>query len=162
MPRADTSKFAKKVDLDSLKSNVDKLDNDKLKNVPTNCKNLKSNVDKLDVDQLIPVAVELSKLNDVVKNDFAKRKVHNAKIKNMEDKIPDITNLPTNTTLNAKINEVKIEIPSVTNLASNASLDVKMNEVKVKYLVLLIYLQTLLLLLLKTKNARNTPVYFVF
>ena len=31
----DTSKFAKKVDLANLKSNVDKLDTDKLKNVPT-------------------------------------------------------------------------------------------------------------------------------
>ena len=31
----DTSKFAKKVDLFNLKSNVDKLDIDKLKNVPT-------------------------------------------------------------------------------------------------------------------------------
>ena len=30
--------------------------------------------------------------------------IHNAKIKNMENKIPDITNLVTNTTLNAKIN----------------------------------------------------------
>ena len=33
---ADTSKFAKKVDLANLKSNVDKLDIDKIKNVPSN------------------------------------------------------------------------------------------------------------------------------
>ena len=32
----DTLKFTKKVDVASLKSNVDKLDIDKLKNVPTN------------------------------------------------------------------------------------------------------------------------------
>ena len=38
----DTSKFAKKVDLANLKSNVDKLGIDKLKNVPTNLSNLKS------------------------------------------------------------------------------------------------------------------------
>ena len=31
----DTLKFAQKVDLANLKSNVDKLDNDKLKNVPS-------------------------------------------------------------------------------------------------------------------------------
>ena len=36
------------------------------------------------------------------------------KIKNIEDKIPDITNLATNASLNAKINEVKGEIPSIT------------------------------------------------
>ena len=43
----DTSKFAEKVDLNNLKSNVDKLDIDKLKNVPTNLSNFKSKVYKL-------------------------------------------------------------------------------------------------------------------
>ena len=38
----DTSKFAKKFDLASLKSNIDELNIDKLKNVPTNLSNLKS------------------------------------------------------------------------------------------------------------------------
>ena len=42
----DTSAFSKKVDLANLKSDVDKLDSDKLKNVPTNLNNLKSKVDK--------------------------------------------------------------------------------------------------------------------
>ena len=46
-----TSKFAKKVDLASLKPDVDKLDIDKLKNVPTGLNSLKSKVDKLDVDK---------------------------------------------------------------------------------------------------------------
>ena len=62
----DTPSFAKKVDLANLKSNVDKLDIDKLKNVPTNLSNLKSKVDKLDGDKL-PVLVDFSKLRDVVK-----------------------------------------------------------------------------------------------
>ena len=57
----DASKFAKKVDLDHLKSNVDKLDIDKLKNVPINLSKLKSKVDKLDVDELVPVLVDLRK-----------------------------------------------------------------------------------------------------
>ena len=47
-----------------------------------------------------------------------KKDVYNAKIKNTSDKIPDITNVATNTTLNAKINEVKGEILSITNLAT--------------------------------------------
>ena len=42
---ADTSNFAKNVDLASLKSNVDRLDTDKLKNVPSNINNLKSKID---------------------------------------------------------------------------------------------------------------------
>ena len=62
----DTSDFAKKTDFASLKSDVDKLDIDKLKNVPSNLSNLKSKVDKLDVDKLVPVAVDLCKIRDVV------------------------------------------------------------------------------------------------
>ena len=77
-----TWKFAKKVDLANLKSNVDKLDIDKLKNAPTNLNDLGSKVEKLDVDKLVPVPDDLSKLSDVVKNDVVKKDVYNAKIKN--------------------------------------------------------------------------------
>ena len=118
-----------KTDLANLKNNLDRLDIDKLKNVPTNISNLKSKVDKLNVDKLVPDSVDLSKLSNVVKNGAVKKDVYNAKIKNIEDKIPDITNLATNTTVNAKINDAKNEIPSVTNLVSNASLNAKINDV---------------------------------
>ena len=90
---------------------------------------MKSKVDKLDVDKLIPVPVDLSKLSDVVKNDVVKKDVYNAKIKNIEDKIPDITNLATKTTLNAKINEVKGEIPNITNLATTSALTAVENKI---------------------------------
>ena len=68
---------------------------------------MKSRVDNLDVYKFIPVPVDLSKLSDVVKKNVVSKDVFNAKIKNIEDKIPDITNLATNTPLNVKINEVK-------------------------------------------------------
>ena len=68
----DTSKSAKKVDLASLKSNVDKLDIGKLKNVPANLSNLKSKENKLEIDKLVHVPVDLSKLNDVLKMMFLK------------------------------------------------------------------------------------------
>ena len=100
----DTPDFAKKTDLANLKSDVDKLDIDKLKNVPSGLNSLIIKVDKLDVDKLVPVPVDLSKLSDVVKNNVVKTDVYNAKIRNIEDEIPDITNLSTNTTLKAKIN----------------------------------------------------------
>ena len=89
----DTSKSVKNVDLASLKSEVDKLDSDKLEKVPTGLNSLNSKVDKLDVDKLLPVPVDLSKLSVVVKNYVVKKDVYNAKIKDIEDKIPDITNL---------------------------------------------------------------------
>ena len=64
-----TSSFAKKADLSNSKSDVDKLDIDKLENVSTNLSNLKNEVGKLDVDKLVPVPVDLSKLSDLAKID---------------------------------------------------------------------------------------------
>ena len=75
--------------------------------MPIYLSNLKSKVDKLDIDKLLTVSVDLTKLSDVVKNDAVKKDVYNAKIKNIEDKIPDTTNLATNTTLNDQVKEVK-------------------------------------------------------
>ena len=94
--------FAKNTGLANLKFDVDKLDIGKLKNVPTNLNALKSEVDKLEVDKLVPVLVR-----DLVKNAVVNKDVYNTKIKNIEDKISDITNLPSKTTLSVKINEVK-------------------------------------------------------
>ena len=65
-------------------------------------------VDKLDVDKLIPVPVDLSKLSDVVKNDVLKKNVYNSKMKNIEDKTPNITNLATKAILNAKKIRLKV------------------------------------------------------
>ena len=81
------------------------------------------------MDKLVPLPVDLSKLSDVAENDIVKKDVYNAKIKSIEDKIPDITNVATNTTLNAKINEVKGEIPSITNLATTAALTTVENKI---------------------------------
>ena len=61
---------------------------------------MKSKADQLDLDKLAPVSVDLTTLTDLIKNDVVKKHVYNAKIKNIEDKIPDIFNLATNSTLN--------------------------------------------------------------
>ena len=105
----------KKDDLAKLKSEANNLDIDELA--------------ELDADKLKTVPVDLSKLSDVVKNDVVKKDVYNAKIRNIENKIPDITDLTTYATFDAKINKIKIKIPSITNLA-NASLNARINEVK--------------------------------
>ena len=88
-----------------------------MKNIPYNSRNLKRKVEKIDVYKLVPVPVDLNKLSDVVKNDIVKKDIYN--------KIPNITNLASNTTLNAKVNEVKNEISSIINLAKKASINVK-------------------------------------
>ena len=84
-------------------------------------------MDKSGVDKLIPVFVDLSKLSDIVKKD-----VYNAKIKGIEDKMPAIPNIATNTTLNAKVIGVKTQIPGINDLAATATHSAKINGFKDK------------------------------
>ena len=64
-----------------------------------------------------------------MKNDVVKKDVHNAKIKNIEDKIPDITYLASKTTLNAEINEVKGKIANISNFATTSDFTAVENKV---------------------------------
>ena len=66
-----------------MKTEVDKLDIDKLVNVPTCLNNLKRRVDDLDVGKLTNVPVALKKLNDVVDNQF----VDNTKFNTRKTKV---------------------------------------------------------------------------
>ena len=79
--RVDTSSFASKTNLANLKTEVDKLDINKLTNLPNNLNNLKTEVSKLDTDKLKTVPVDLIKLSNVVKNEVVKKIDYNAKIK---------------------------------------------------------------------------------
>ena len=127
--KVDLSDYATKTDIKNI-SHIDKLDIDKLKRLLNNFSNLKSKVDKLDIDKLVPVSVpDLSKLSIVVKNEVVKKTEYNAKIKNIEGKIPDITNLATKTILNIKINEVKTEIPSISDLVTTSALTAVENKI---------------------------------
>ena len=56
-----------------------------------------------------------------------KKDVHN----DIEDKIPDITNLATNASCNTKINKVKAVIPNIANLATTAALTAVENKITI-------------------------------
>ena len=58
------SNYATKTDL----KNVTHIDTSSFA-LKTNLASLKTEVDKLDIDKLVPVPVDFSKLTDVVKND---------------------------------------------------------------------------------------------
>ena len=58
-----------------------------------------------------------------------KKDLYNARIKNTENKILDITNLATNTTLNTKINEVKGELTSITEVPTIAAPTIDENKI---------------------------------
>ena len=73
--KVDLSNYATKADLKDA-TGID-TSNFALK---SNLASLKTEVDKLDIDQLVPVPVDLSKLSDVVKNDVIKKTVIKSKI----------------------------------------------------------------------------------
>ena len=70
----------KKTDLANLKSDVDKLDTDKLKKVPSNLSNLKS---KFDIEKLETTPVDLGEVSDEVKNDVVKKTEYDELIKRL-------------------------------------------------------------------------------
>ena len=65
--KIDLSNYATKIDLKNI-SHVD-VSSFALK---SNLSSLKTEVDKLDIDKLVPVPVDLNKLSDVVKNNVMK------------------------------------------------------------------------------------------
>ena len=65
---ADASIFAKKADLASLKSDINKLDIDGLEKFPSGLSNLRRNVDKWDIGKLEITSSHLSRLTNIEKN----------------------------------------------------------------------------------------------
>ena len=124
--QVDVSSFASKNNLAALKTEVDKIDADKLKTVPT----------------------DLAKLSNVVDNDVVKKTDYNTKVTNIESQIADVTKntldnlgdtaklkavdtsnfvLKTKlasdvTTLENKIDTVDKKIPDISGLATKTSL----------------------------------------
>ena len=83
--------------------------------------NLKTEVDKLDIDKFVSIPADLSKSSNVVKNKAVKKTEYDAKIKNIEVEMPDISNLATKSNLNTKINEIRNKIQSITGLATTST-----------------------------------------
>ena len=115
----------------------------------SNLASLKTEVDKLDIEKLVPVPVDLRKLSDVVKNDAVKKTVYDklvAKVNSIdtsafvlktnygrdkseiENKIPDAGGKK-KTDYNTKIAEIQGKIPSISGLATNAALTAVENKI---------------------------------
>ena len=104
----DTSDFSNKTDLANLKSDVHKLDIDKLKNAPSGLSNLKSKVDKLDIE-LETTSFDLSKLSYVVKYVVRKTK-YDESVKNVNINATDPSELVKKADYKTKINEIEKKI----------------------------------------------------
>ena len=106
--RCDTSDFAQKTDLANWKSYVDKLDIDKLKNVPSNLSNLKNETDKLNFGKLETTLVHLYQLSNTVKNGFVKKTDYDELVKKVNTiQTTDTSDLVQRNDSNTKINEIE-------------------------------------------------------
>ena len=92
----DTSNLATKIDFIALKAEVDKVDVNKLLNVPTSLNNLKSKVNDQVVGNLKTALIDLKKLSDIVSKEVVKNaefNTLNTKVNNLEKKVSDATTL---------------------------------------------------------------------
>ena len=108
--KVDLSNYATKTDL----KNVTHVDTSSFA-LKTNLANLKTEVDKLDIDKLAPVPTDLSKQSDLIKNDVVKKTVCDklaAKVNNI-----DTSNFVLKTKYQTDKTELEKEIPDVTDFA---------------------------------------------
>ena len=143
--KIDLSNYATKKDINDI-SHVH-TSNFALK---TNLANLKTEVDKLDIDKLATVPVDLSKLSNVVKNDIVKKTVYdklvakvnyidtsdfvlktnfNTKLTGLENKIPNTSGLVKKTDCNSKLTEIENKIPNISGLATKTALTTVENKI---------------------------------
>ena len=159
--KVDLSNYATKTDL----KNVTHVDTSSFA-PKRNLGSLKTEVDKLDIAKLVPVPVDLGKLKDVVKNGVVKKAVHDklavtvnnvdtsefvlktkyqtdkkelkknsvtdfvekTKLAELEKTIPDISGLATKAALTA----VENKIPDVNSLVRKRNYDKKFTELEMK------------------------------
>ena len=148
----DLSNYATKTDLRNV-THVDVSSFASKKNLAS----LKTEVDKIDVDKLKTVQVDLAKLSDVVKYDVVEKTEYNSlktkvdnidttnfvlktkyekdgsdfedKISKIDKKIPDVSGLVKKTDFNAKVTEIEGKIHSISDLATNSALTAAENKI---------------------------------
>ena len=101
----DTSHFALKTNLANLKTEVDKIDIDKLKTVPIDLSKL-SNVVKNEVIKKDEYNKLVNKVNNIETSGFLLKTKYNADKFKLENKIPDTSSLIKKTDYNTKITEI--------------------------------------------------------
>ena len=103
----DTLSFALKTNLASLKTEVDKLDIDKLVPVPFDLSDIKNDVVKKTVyDKLV------AKSNNIDTSAFVLKTKYDTHKSELENKIPDNSSLVKKTDYNTKITKIEGKIPN--------------------------------------------------
>ena len=95
-----------------------------------NLANLKTEVDKLDTDKLVPVPVDVSKLSDVVKNDVVKKTIYEklvAKVNSI-----DTTRFVLKTNYDTDRSEIEKKIPDTSDLVKKVDYNTKVTKIESK------------------------------
>ena len=124
----DTSNFALKTNLSSLKTEVDKLDIEKLATVPVDLSKL-SNVVKNDAVKKTVYDKLVAKVNNIDTSDFVLKTNFNTKFTGLENKIPNTSSFVKKTDYNTKITEIENKIPDISGLATKTALTTVENEI---------------------------------
>ena len=165
--KIDLSNYATKDDI----KNITHIDTSSFA-LKRNLAHLKTEVDKSDIDKLVPVPADLSKLSNVANNKVVKKteydklvtKVNNLNIgtgkfilksdydadkTELENKIPNISNLATKAALTtienkipnisnpatkAALNTIEKKKPDVSNLVKKSDYDTKIKDIENKYI----------------------------
>ena len=132
--KVDISNYATKTDI----KNIPHIDTSSFA-LKTSLASLKTEVDKLDIDKLAQVSVDLSKLSDIVKIDVVKKAMYDklaAKVNNIDTSgfVLKAKYQTDKTELEKKITDVtdfvkKTEIPDVSSLATKNALTAVENKI---------------------------------
>ena len=100
--KIDLSNYATKTDI----KNISHVDTSSFA-LKTNLASLKTEVDKLDIDKLVPIPADLSKLSNLVKNDVVKKTV-------FDKLVPKVDNIDTSDfVLRTKYNTDNTELENI-------------------------------------------------
>ena len=129
--RVDLSNYATKDDI----KNITHVDTSSF-SLKTSVANLKTEVDKLDIDKLVPVPTDLNKLSDVVNNGVGKKSITGlattSALTAVKNKIPSISNLVKKTDYDKKVGEIDNRMINLTRkIVWNKTKDISIeNELK--------------------------------
>ena len=139
--KVDLSNYATKADL----NNISHVDTSSFAH-KTNLASLKTEADKLNIDKLVTAPVDLSKWSNVAKNEVAKKTVYDqlvAKVNNIDtsgfvlktkycaDKLKlnlDTSNFVKKLDYNVNVSEIEGKIPSISSLATTSALTTVENK----------------------------------
>ena len=121
--KVDLSNYGTKTDI----KNISHVDTSSFA-LKTNLANFKTEVDKLDIDKLVPVPVDLRKLSDVVKNDVVKKTAYDKLVANVNN--IDTSGFVLKTKYDRDKSELQNEIPDTSGLVKETNYDAKIADIE--------------------------------